>query len=144
MAEAGLTEEELAARLRLVLARLHRRIRQQTPLSLSSSQVSALASVEELGPVRLSDLAAAEGVSLPTLSRIVASLETQRLLVRKPDPGDGRAAQLSVTEAGRRELEELRTERSALLTQRLASLEPAQRAALEGALDALEAIARYP
>jgi DNA-binding MarR family transcriptional regulator len=89
MMTQDLTDAELAARLRLALARLTRRLRQHTPQSLSSSQVSTLASVEELEPVRLSDLAVVEGVSLPTQSRVVASLERHRLLVRKPDPDDG-------------------------------------------------------
>lgn len=137
-----LTDAELAARLRLALARITRRLRQHTPQSLSSSQVSTLASVEELEPVRLSDLAVVEGVSLPTQSRVVASLEQHRLLVRKPDPDDGRAAQLHITAQGRERLEQLRTERSAFLVERLGTLTEAQRTALTGALDALETLAK--
>lgn len=137
-----LAAPELAARLRLSLARLTRLLRQQTPGGLTSSQASALASVEELEPVRLSELATVEGVSLPTLSRLVGGLESLNLLVRKPDPADGRAAQLQITDAGRAELDRLRTERSAYLIQRLATLEPGQRTALSAALDALEALAK--
>ena len=142
MVTEDLTDAELAARLRLALARLTRRLRQHTPQSLSSSQVSTLASVEELEPVRLSDLAAVEGVSLPTQSRVVAALETHRLLVRKPDPDDGRAAQLHITTEGRERLEQLRTERSAFLVERLTTLTSPQRVALVGALDALETLAK--
>ncbi|MCW2917138.1 MAG: MarR family transcriptional regulator [Actinomycetia bacterium] len=142
MVTEDLTDAELAARLRLALARLTRRLRQHTPQSLSSSQVSTLASVEELEPVRLSDLAAVEGVSLPTQSRVVAALETHRLLVRKPDPDDGRAAQLHITAEGRERLEQLRTERSAFLVERLTTLTGPQRVALVGALDALETLAK--
>jgi DNA-binding MarR family transcriptional regulator len=142
MMTQDLTDAELAARLRLALARLTRRLRQHTPQSLSSSQVSTLASVEELEPVRLSDLAVVEGVSLPTQSRVVASLERHRLLVRKPDPDDGRAAQLHITAIGRERLEQLRTERSAFLVERLSTLTEAQRTALADALDALEILAK--
>ncbi|MGI8334907.1 MarR family winged helix-turn-helix transcriptional regulator [Actinomadura scrupuli] len=142
MVTQDLTDAELAARLRLALARITRRLRQHTPQSLSSSQVSTLASVEELEPVRLSDLAVVEGVSLPTQSRVVASLERHRLLVRKPDPDDGRAAQLHITAQGRERLEQLRTERSAFLVERLGTLTEAQRAALTDALDALETLAK--
>jgi DNA-binding MarR family transcriptional regulator len=142
MVTEDLTDAELAARLRLALARLTRRLRQHTPQSLSSSQVSTLASVEELEPVRLSDLAAIEGVSLPTQSRVVAALETHRLLVRKPDPDDGRASQLQITAEGRERLEQLRTERSAFLVERLTTLTGPQRVALVGALDALETLAK--
>lgn len=142
MVTQDLTDAELAARLRLALARLTRRLRQHTPQSLSSSQVSTLASVEELEPVRLSDLAVVEGVSLPTQSRVVASLERDRLLVRKPDPDDGRAARLHITAEGRERLEQLRTERSAFLVERLSTLTEVQRAALADALGALETMAR--
>lgn len=137
-----LDEAELAARLRLVLGRLQRRLRQQTPGGLTSSQASALASVEELEPVRLSELAAVEGISMPTLSRLVGGLETLRLLIRKPDPADGRAAQLHITDAGREQLERLRTERSAYLIGRLRTLDAPQRAALADALDVLETLAK--
>jgi DNA-binding MarR family transcriptional regulator len=137
-----LENAELAARLRLVLARLHRRLRQQTPGGLTSSQTSALASVEELEPVRLSELAIVEGISMPTLSRLVAGLETLKLLVRKPDPDDGRASQLHIADAGRAELDRLRTERSAYLADRMATLSDRQRAALSEALGALESLAK--
>jgi DNA-binding MarR family transcriptional regulator len=137
-----LTDAELAARLRLALARLSRRLRQQVPQSLTYSQVTALATVEELEPIRLSDLALTEGVSVPTLSRLVAGLEKEKLIVRKPDPADGRAAQLHITDLGRVRLEALRTERSAYLVQRLETLPDEQREALAGALDALEALAK--
>lgn len=137
-----LDDAELAARLRLAVGRLTRRLRAQTPGSLTQGQVSALASVEELEPIRLSELAAAEGVSMPTLSRLVAGLEALNLLVRKPDPCDGRASQLQITDVGRRQLERLRTERSALLTELIGTLDPAQREALESAIDAFEALAK--
>jgi Transcriptional regulators len=142
MVTEDLTDAELAARLRLTLGRLTRRLRQHTPQSLSSSQVSTLASVEELEPVRLSDLAAAEGVSLPTQSRVVASLERDRLLDRQPDPDDGRAAQLLITAEGHQRLEQLRNERSAFLVEQLATLTEPQRRALANALEALEALAK--
>lgn len=137
-----LTDSELAARLRLAMARLNRRLRQQTHVDLTYSQITALATVEELEPIRLSDLAVTEGVSVPTLSRLVASLERANLIVRKPDPADGRAAQLHITDEGRAKLEALRTERSAYLVQRVGTLTPAQREALTGALDALEELAK--
>ena len=137
-----LSDAELAARLRLALARLSRRLRAQTPQSLSYSQESALATVEELEPVRLSDLAATEGVAVPTLSRVVAGLEAHGLIVRKPDPADGRAAQLQITDLGRERLDQLRSERSAFLVARIGTLSDDQRAALAGALDALETLAK--
>jgi DNA-binding MarR family transcriptional regulator len=140
----GLTNVELAARLRMTLGRLNRRVRQHGPQSLSSSQASTLASVETLGPVRLGDLAAHEGVTAPTQSRLVGSLEQQGLLRRMPDAEDRRATLLAITAQGRRQLEQLRGERSAFLVGQLGTLTPEQRSALVAALDALESLAENP
>lgn len=140
----SLTDVELAARLRMTLGRLNRRVRQYGPQTLSSSQASTLASVEALGPVRLGDLAAHEGVTAPTQSRLVGSLEQQGLLRRMPDSGDRRATLLAITVQGRRQLEQLRGERSAFLVGQLGMLSAKQRGALVAALDALEALAESP
>lgn len=140
--EAGeLADAELAARLRMTLGRLNRRVRQHGPQTLSSSQASTLASVETLGPVRLGDLAVREGVTAPTQSRLVASLEQQGLLRRMPDPEDRRATLLDITAQGRRQLQRLRGERSAFLVAQLGRLSGEQRQALVTALDALETLA---
>lgn len=136
-----LADAELAARLRMTLGRLNRRVRQHGPQALSSSQASTLASVETLGPVRLGDLAAREGVTAPTQSRLVASLEQQGLLRRMPDPEDRRATLLDITAQGRRQLQRLRGERSAFLVAQLGRLSGEQRQALVTALDALETLA---
>jgi DNA-binding MarR family transcriptional regulator len=140
----GLTDVELAARLRMTLGRLNRRVRQHGPQSLSSSQASTLASVEALGPVRLGDLAAHEGVTAPTQSRLVGSLEHQGLVRRMPDADDRRATLLAITAQGRRQLDQLRGERSAFLVGQLGRLSPERRTALVAALDALEALAESP
>jgi DNA-binding MarR family transcriptional regulator len=140
----GLTDVELAARLRMTLGRLNRRVRQHGPQSLSSSQASTLASVEALGPVRLGDLAAHEGVTAPTQSRLVGSLEHQGLVRRMPDADDRRATLLAITAQGRRQLDQLRGERSAFLVEQLGRLSPERRTALVAALDALEALAESP
>lgn len=137
----GPTDVELAARLRMTLGRLSRRVRQHGPQTLTSSQASTLASLEALGPVRLGDLAAREGVTAPTQSRLVASLESQGLLRRTPDSEDRRATLLAITPQGRRQLEQLRNERSAFLVEQLATLSPEQRLALVNAMDALENLA---
>jgi DNA-binding MarR family transcriptional regulator len=140
----GVTNVELAARLRMTLGRLNRRVRQHGPQTLSSSQASTLASVEALGPVRLGDLAAHEGVTAPTQSRLVASLESQGLVRRMPDSEDRRATLLAITPQGRRQLEQLRTERSAFLVAQLGRLSAEQRATLVAALEALEVLAENP
>src|SRR3569833_1776401 len=140
----GLTNVELAAQRHAQPGRLNRRVRQHGPQSLSSSQASTLASVEALGPVRLGDLAAHEGVTAPTQSRLVASLEQQGLLRRMPDSEDRRATLLDITAQGRRQLDQLRGERSAFLVGQQSTQSPGPRTALVAALDALESLAENP
>ncbi|HEY1282484.1 MAG TPA: MarR family transcriptional regulator [Acidimicrobiales bacterium] len=135
------TEEALAADLRLAVGRLARKLRQVQLGGLSSSQVSALASVERLGPVRLGDLAAAEGVTGPTLTKIVAHLETLGLVTRAADEADRRAARITLTAEGRERLVRIRSDRDAFLEQRLGALDPDARAALATALPLLRALA---
>jgi DNA-binding MarR family transcriptional regulator len=135
------TGEALAADLRLAVGRLARKLRQVQLGGLSSSQVSALASVERLGPVRLGDLAAAEGVTGPTLTKIVAHLETIGLVTRAADEADRRAARITLTAEGRERLVRIRSDRDAFLEQRLGALDPDARATLAAALPVLRALA---
>jgi hypothetical protein len=68
-------ETEIAARLRLVIGRLNRRIRIDGRESVPPLQLSAMVTVEEFGPLRLSELARREAVSVPTMSRVLAALD---------------------------------------------------------------------
>jgi DNA-binding MarR family transcriptional regulator len=87
-----------AADLYVAIGRITRLVRRFGNLgSLSPGSASALASLVRSGPMRLSDLAAAERVTAPTMSRIVTLLEKAGYLVRNPDPIDGRAQMLSAT-----------------------------------------------
>ncbi len=130
------------ARLRITLGRISRFLdRQSRGDTLTRTQASVLASVMRLGPIGLSDLADIEGVNPTMLSRIVAKLEDAGLFRRLPDPADGRAVLVEVTEAGRIEQLRLRAERSELLSARLAALPPARATELLAALPALESLA---
>jgi DNA-binding MarR family transcriptional regulator len=128
-------------RLRVALARLSRRLRRHEAAGLTPTQLAALSTVEQAGPLRLGDLAAAEGVAPSTLTRLVAALEELGYVRRDADPRDARASTLAITDQGHDTLERLRAENSALLVQRLRLLTPEQRAALAAALPALEALA---
>ncbi|WP_062354646.1 MarR family winged helix-turn-helix transcriptional regulator [Herbidospora yilanensis] len=134
----------LAERLKAALARLGRHGRRQTRGDLTAGQTSALAAAARLGPVRLGDLAAHEGVSAPTLSRVVAGLENLGLLARTPDPADGRASLISLTPEGEAELGRLRGDHIAFFVSRISALPPDQREALAAALPAIEALAGMP
>src|SRR6202041_563669 len=128
-------------RLRVALARLSRRLRRHELAGLTPPQLAALATVEQAGPLRLGDLAAAEGIAPSTLTRLVAVLEDLGYVRRDADPKDARASTLAITREGHETMERLGAENSALLTQRVMLLTPQQRTALADALPALEALA---
>lgn len=119
------THAETAARLRVAIARLARQLRQHSPGGLTPSQWSALAMVDAHGPLRIGDLADREGVSAPTATRVVASLEELGLLSRASDPSDRRTSYIALTDEGRDKLESTRRSQSTELVQRLSEM-PAQ------------------
>jgi DNA-binding MarR family transcriptional regulator len=133
-------QTELAARLRLVVGRLNRRIRIDGRESVPPLQLSALVTVEQHGPLRLSELARREAVTAPTMSRVLAALDEQGLVIRTPDPQDARGVLISVSDAGAARLAEVRSHRTALVARRLARLDDEQRRTLVAALPALEAL----
>ena len=112
----------MATEVRLLAGRLIRRLRQEAGGGLTPSQLSALASVERLGPIHLGALARVEGVSPPSLTRAVDRLEEQGAVRRVPDPVDGRAVRVEITPGGRAAIEDLRTARDAFLAKGLATL----------------------
>jgi DNA-binding MarR family transcriptional regulator len=131
---------ELAARLRLVVGRLHRRIRIDGRESIPPLQLSALATVEQHGPLRLSELARREAVTAPTMSRVLAALDEQGLVIRTPDPHDARGVRIVLSEEGAARLAEVRSHRTALVARRLARLDDEERQRIAAALPALEAL----
>jgi len=128
-------------RLRVALARLSRRMRRHELAGLTPTQLAALSTVERAGPLRLGDLAAAEGIAPSTLTRIVAVLEELGYVRRDADPRDARASTLAITPRGHETLERLREEGTVMLTESLKLLTAEQRAALAAALPALESLA---
>jgi len=136
----GGSEIETADRLYRALSRLIRWSRRASVAPVGPGTMSALASIVDCGPVRLGDLAAREGVVPATLSRIVAGLEDEGLISRSVDPADRRSTFVSATADGRRLLTDVREMRASALLERIDRLDVVQRAALVGALDALEAL----
>jgi DNA-binding MarR family transcriptional regulator len=139
-----ISDAELAARLRVAIGRLARQLRQSQPGGLTATQLSALVSLDGRGVLRLSDLAAVERVTPSTLSRIVASLEDQGLVLRSTDPDDRRSSLVEVSPRARALLSALREERTLVLAQRVAGLSRPARQALAAALPALEEMANGP
>jgi DNA-binding MarR family transcriptional regulator len=130
-----------AARLRMALARLTRTLRRQNLAGLTPTQLSALATVSASGPVRLGDLAAAEGIAPSTLTRLVTALEESGYVKRSAVPGDARGSLLSITPDGRAVIDQVRKESTMMLAGMLAQLTPARQAAIAAALPALEQLA---
>jgi len=131
-------EAELAARLRLAVTRLHRRLRQHATVGLTPSQASALAGVDLLGSPTLGALATRESVQPPTMTKVVGALEERGLVARVQDPDDRRSVRLTLTPTGAETLRQSRSMRTAFLADRLHRLDPADRAGLAALTDLLE------
>jgi DNA-binding MarR family transcriptional regulator len=129
---------ELAARLRLAVTRLARRLRQQTAEGLSPSQGSALASIERHGALTPSELAAIERIQRPTATRILAALAEAALVTREPDASDRRSARLTITRSGSTVLARGRQRKNAYLARRLEQLQPDELETLERAAVLIE------
>lgn len=93
----------LAQDLVAITARVYRWLpRADLPVSLAAARL--LARLSDTGPQRISELAAAEGSSQPTITNHVQRLEASGLVSRTVDRTDGRAWQIALTPAGREQL----------------------------------------
>ena len=128
-------------RLRVALARLSRWLRRHELAGLTPTQLAALATIGKTGPMRLGDLAAAEGIAPSTLTRLVTALEDSGYVRRLADPSDARASTLTITPHGQDALQRIRAETTLMLTASLDLLTPDQRSALAAALPVLERLA---
>ena len=114
-----------AARLRIAVARLSRRLRPtEAAGSLTATEVDVLVAAERRGPIRLSDLASFAGLNPTMLSRLIPKLEKAGLVRRLGAEGDRRVCRVEATAKGHRLLERIRSERNDALSKRLAELSP--------------------
>jgi DNA-binding MarR family transcriptional regulator len=133
--------EQLADRLHSAAIHLLRRLRREdTKTGLSAPRLSALSVVVFAGPLTLGELAAAEQVRPPTMTRLVTALEDEGLVVREPDAADGRLTRIRATSRGRTLLFQGRARRVAALTAEVRALGPAERADLERAVTVLQGV----
>ena len=132
------TESDLADRLRLAVTRLARRLRQQSGVGASPTQVSALATVERRGPITLGSLAEAERVKPPTMTAAVTRLVADGLLAREVDESDRRIVRVTITPAGRKLLARNRSRKTAELERRLRRLSPEDRRTLDRGVAVLD------
>ncbi len=131
----------LADRLHSAALHLLRRLRREDDASgLPAPQLSALSVIVFGGPITLGDLARAEQVRPPTISKVIAILEAQSLVEREVDAGDRRVTRVRATARGTKLLHDGRQRRVAALVASLSALPARDRALLARALPVLERI----
>lgn len=141
-ASAAEVPSDLAAMLRIALARSWRRVRaERGGAELPDVQFSILVRLVREGSTTPGALAEAQGVRPPSATRAVQHLEELGLVTRSPHPTDRRQVVVEVTDAGRDEVRETMRRRDAWLTRELAALSPAERDTLARAATLLTKIA---
>lgn len=144
MSPAAALDLDTAARLRVAIGRLSRRLRTTAAGSaagLTPTRISVLLTVVRDGPIRLSALATSESLNPTMLSRVIADLVDAGLLERTNDDGDRRAAWVQATDGGVQLARRMRRERTDAVNAALEGLSAADRRQVEKALPALEALA---
>ena len=134
---------DVAARLHSASIRLLRTLRREDDGSgLSAPRLSALSVVVFAGPMSLAELAEAEQVRPPTMSRIVDALVDRGLITRVTDPRDRRSVRIMATAEGQQLLNAGRERRVHALIGRLGRLAESERRALARGVEILERVAR--
>ncbi|WP_028660596.1 MarR family winged helix-turn-helix transcriptional regulator [Nocardioides insulae] len=134
-------DDELAAHLRAAIMRLRRRLVQETDSELSIPAMTVLGLLHRRGEQTVGQLAAAERVQPPSMTRTVTCLERDGLVARRQGESDRRQVVVSITEDGRTRLAADRDRRTEWLARRLADLTPDERAVLDEAAPILEGLA---
>jgi DNA-binding MarR family transcriptional regulator len=141
-APAPVHTAELAAAVRDSIMRFTRRLRRERPdHGLSLTQLSALASLHNHGPMSPRELADCERVRPPSMTKVLVALEHVGLVRRDPHPSDGRQAIISATEDGSELILQNRRLREAWLASQLGRLTDAERETLAGAVEILNRLA---
>jgi DNA-binding MarR family transcriptional regulator len=131
---ATIDRVEMAA----ALERLIKLIRSLSPPGdISLTAAATLARLTSDGPMRLTELAAAEHVTQPAMTQLVSRLERGGLAERRGNPDDRRLVMVHVTAAGRKLIAERRAARAERLSALLAQLTPDERTAIAAAVPAI-------
>lgn len=134
MAIAPATETTLASDLLAVVARINRLANQRVRLPLPFAQARLLSTIEAEGRARISDLAALDHCSQPTMTTQVRRLEDAGLVSRTVDPDDARAVLISITPHGVATLEQVRADRGNAIDPFLEELDSSDRDTLAAAV----------
>ncbi len=138
------TDAVLAGSLRVSIMRLARRLRNEREASddLSPNQLAVLGTLWRHGPLTIGDLAAAERVQPPSMTRTVTCLCERGLLRRDPHSSDGRVVVVSLTDQADAVIAESRRRKEAWLDRRLRELTAAERQSLREAAPLLERLSQ--
>ncbi|MGJ0119563.1 MarR family winged helix-turn-helix transcriptional regulator [Williamsia sp. MIQD14] len=107
------------------------------PRDMSLTSVATLSTLNRLGPRRVTDLAASEGVTQPSMTALVTALERLGHVTRRSDPSDKRASLVSVTDRGRDYVEQRRRAGADTVVSVLDRLTDDERDALAAAVPAM-------
>ena len=127
--------EQAVAELYLAIGQLIRRLRSEAnPNELNLSQLSALARLDQNGPMTTADLARAEAMKPQSMGTLLASLEQEGLVDRRPHPTDGRQVLFALTAKGVEERKQRGIAKRDWLVAALAKFEPAELQTLVAAI----------
>ncbi len=135
------SDTALASALRISVQRLVRRLRSERAAGLTLNQLSAMACLQSKGPLTVGELAQAEKVQPPSMTRTVTSLVELGYVTRTAAEVDRRQVLVALTDSGAALLAEDRRRRDAWLAQRLRELTPDERDLLRRAAPILERLA---
>lgn len=132
--------QTLGADLLSVVARINRLATQRARLPLPFAQARLLSTIDDQGPTRISDLAALDHCSQPTMTTQVRRLEDGGYVSRTVDPGDARAVLIQITPKGVETLRQVRVDRGAAIDPYLERLDDTDRVALTEAVRVLRGL----
>lgn len=132
--------DDLAVDLVVTCARFVRASAHLSDQAVPTALWRAMAILEERGAMRISDFAVADRCSQPSATNMLQRLERAGHVQRVADPADGRASLVSLTDAGRARLGELRHGVGERLGPRLTELPPERRDELIGAMQTIRGL----
>ncbi|SMG51557.1 MarR family winged helix-turn-helix transcriptional regulator [Paraburkholderia susongensis] len=137
--------ETITADLMLALGQIVRRLRSEgNPNELNLSQMGALARLERQGPATTADLARMEAMKPQSMKAILAGLEEDGLVERRPHPTDGRQILFVLTAAGAEERRRRGVAKREWMMAALATFQPEEMRALEAAIPLLRRLGNPP